>query len=178
MRARLFFIVLALLVLVGFAALNWPEFRRPTPLSFGVFSVTWPLGVLMFAFAGLVLAVFFVSSAIQESRYLLEHRRHTRALQEQRDLAEKAEASRFTDLRQHFDTQLRESRQRDAIASPEFERTLMQGQRELKTQIEQLQHLVAGRLTDLEARLPAKELPPGTEPGSAADPTARGRLRV
>src|SRR4051812_30511122 len=128
MRARLIFIVVALLVVAGFAALNWPEFRRPTVLNFGVGSFTLPLGALMLALLCLVIAVFLVSSAVQESRFLLEHRRHTRALAEQRNLAEKAEASRYTDLRQHFDTQLRESRQREAIAATEFERTLMQGQ--------------------------------------------------
>jgi hypothetical protein len=177
MRARLIFIVLALLVLVGFAALNWPEFRRPTSLNLGVTSVTLPLGVLMLALLGLVLAMFLVSSAIQESRYLLEHRRHTRALQEQRNLAEKAEASRFTDLRQHFDTQLRESRQREAIAATEFERTLMQSQRELKTQVEQLQHMLAGRLSELESRLATREVPAAIEP-TTPDPTGRGRIRA
>jgi uncharacterized integral membrane protein len=174
MRARLVFIVLALLVVAGFALLNWPEFQRPTPLSFGFASITLPLGVLMLALLGLVLAVFLVSSAVQESRYLLEHRRHTRALQEQRDLAEKAESSRYTDLRQHFDTQLRESRQRDAIGATEFERSLMQGQRELKAQIEQLQHLVATRLTDLESRIGTREVP-AVEPAPADAP---GRVRA
>jgi hypothetical protein len=176
MRARLSFIVVALFVLAGFSALNWSEITRPTSLSFGVAHISGPLGLVLLAFAGLVLAVFLVSSAIQESRYLLEHRRHTRALQAQRDLAEKAEASRFTDLRQHFDTQLRESRQRDAMAATDFERSLMQGQRELRTQIEQMQHLMATRLTELEARLPAREGLPA-EP-TPSDLNLRGRARV
>ena len=176
MRARLIFIVLALLVLAGFAALNWPEFRRPTSLDFAVASITLPLGALMLALLGLVLAVFLVSSAVQESRFLLEHRRHTRALQAQRDLAEKAESSRFTDLRQHFDTQLRESRQREATTATEFERALMQGQRELQTQIEQLQQMLATRFTDLETRLTPREVPAvEPAPGEAAE---RGRARV
>lgn len=177
MRARLIFIVVALLLVAGFAALNWPEFRRPTSLNFGVTSITLPLGVFMLALLGLVLAVFLVSTAIQESRYLLEHRRHTRVLQEQRDLADKAEASRFTDLRQHFDTQLREARQREAIAATEFERSLMQGQRELRTQVEQLQHMLAGRLTELEARLGPREPPAAAIEPVPPDP-GRGRIRA
>jgi uncharacterized integral membrane protein len=177
MRARLVFIVLALILVAGFAMLNWSEFGRPTPLNFGIAAITMPLGVLMLGVFGIVLAVFLVSSAVQESRYLLEHRRHTRALQEQRDLAEKAEASRYTDLRQHFDTQLRESRQRETIAATEFERTLMQSQRELRTQIEQLQNLVATRLTDLELRLgPRETTATAVEPARVEG--VEGRARV
>jgi hypothetical protein len=153
MRARLIFIVVAILVVAGFAALNWAEFTRPTPLSFGVLSATVPLGTVMLTFMAIILAVFLISSATQESRHLLEHRRHTRALQAQRDLAEKAEASRFTDLRQHLDTHLTETRQRTAIASTEFEKTVMQSQRELRAQLEQMNQALLARISELESRL-------------------------
>src|SRR5881392_3775572 len=103
MRGRLAFIILAALVVAGIAALNWPEFTRPGTLGFGVVDTNLPLGAVMLTLIGIVLAVFLVSSAIEESRHLLEHRRHSRALQSQRELAEKAVASRFTDLRQHLD---------------------------------------------------------------------------
>ena len=108
MRGRIAFIVLAVLVTALVASLNWPEFTRAEPLSFGLFTATVPVGVTMLVLMAIVLTVFLVSSAIQESRYLLDHRRHTRALHAQRELAEKAEASRFTDLRQHLDLRLRE----------------------------------------------------------------------
>ena len=110
MRGRFVFIVLAALVVAAIAALNWPEFTQAQPLSFGVFTATVPVGVLMLSLMAIVLVAFLVTSAIQESRYLLDHRRHTRALNEQRTLADKAEASRFTDLRQQLDSHMRESR--------------------------------------------------------------------
>jgi uncharacterized membrane protein YccC len=149
MRARLIFIVAAILVVAGFAALNWAEFTRPTPLSFGILSTTVPLGTVMLTFMAIILAVFLVSSATQESRHLLEHRRHSRALQAQRDLAEKAESSRFTDLRQH----LTETRQRTAIAATEFEKSVMQSQRELRAQLEQMNQALLARISELEAHL-------------------------
>lgn len=154
MRGRIVFIVLAALVAAGIAALNWPEFTRAEPLSFGVFTATVGVGELMLGILAVVLAVFLVASAIQESRYLLEHRRHTRALQAQRELAENAEASRFTDLRQHLDSHLRESRQRESMVATEFEKRLMQSQAELRAHLERMHQMIAARLAEMESRLP------------------------
>jgi hypothetical protein len=153
MRGRLVFIVLAALITAGIAALNWPEFTRAEPLSFGVLTATVPLGMVMLVLLTVVLVVFLVSSAIQESRYLLDHRRHTRALHEQRTLAEKAEASRFTDLRQQLDTHMRESRQRDSVVATEFEKRMLQSHAELRAHIERMQQVISARLGDIEARM-------------------------
>jgi uncharacterized integral membrane protein len=177
MRARLIFIVVAVLVVAAFAALNWPEFTRASPLSVGVASFAAPLGVVMLVLMGIVLAVFLVSAATQESRHLLEHRRHSRALQAQRELAEKAESSRFTDLRQQLDTHLRESRQREAITSTEFEKSLMQSHRELRAQLDNMAHMLSTRLSELEGRLPARvERVEETRP--AGDVPPRDRVRM
>src|SRR3569832_1863373 len=84
---------------------------------------------------------------------MYESRRHAKALQQQRDLAEKAEASRFTDLRQQLDSHLRETRQRDAITSSEFERSMMQSHRDLRAQLDQMQRAIATRISELESRI-------------------------
>jgi hypothetical protein len=155
MRGRIVFIVVAALVVAAIAALNWPEFTRAEPLSFGIVTATLPLGLVMLTLMAVVLAVFLVSSAIQESRYLLDHRRNSRALQAQRELAEKAEASRFTDLRQHLDMHLRDVRQRDQVVATEFEKRLMNTHNELRAQIERMHQMMAARLAEIESRLPA-----------------------
>ena len=156
MRARLLFIVVAIVLVAGFAGQNWPEFNRTTPLNFGLVVSEAPLGLILLSLLGLTLAVFLVSSATQESRYLVEHRRTTKALEAQRELADKAESSRFTDLRQHIDTHLRENRQREAIAATEFEKSMVQSQRELRNQLEQMNHTLATRLGELESRIEAR----------------------
>ncbi|HWI78106.1 MAG TPA: hypothetical protein VNS31_02840, partial [Ramlibacter sp.] len=79
--------------------------------------------------------------------------RYHRELQTQRDLAEREEASRFTQLRQHFDNHLRESRQRDALVSTEFEKGMLQSHRDLRNQLEQIHHTLDTRLGQLESRL-------------------------
>jgi len=156
MRARLLFLVVAILVVAGFAALNWPEFMRPSPLSFGAGVFEAPLGLIMLALLGATLMIFLVSSAMQESRHLLESNRHARILQAQRDLAEKAEASRFTDLRQHLDAHLRENRQRESIAATEFEKAMVQNQRELRSQLDLINRTLEGRLSEIEGRIDAR----------------------
>lgn len=158
MRGRIAFIVLAVLVTAAIAALNWPQMTRPEPLNFGLFTSTLPLGLTLLVLMGVVLAVFLVSSAIQESRYLLDHRRHSRALQAQRELAEKAEASRFTDLRQHLDTHLRDTRQRESMMTTEFEKRLLQSHHELRAQMERMQQVITARLDAVDPRLPAQRV--------------------
>jgi uncharacterized membrane protein YccC len=175
MRGRIIFIVVAALIVAAIAALNWPEFTRAEPLNFGVTTASAPLGVVMLTLIGIVLAVFLVSSAIQESRYLLEHRRHSRALQAQRELAEKAEASRFTDLRQSLDTHLRDTRQRDQVMATEFDKRLMNSHNELRAHLDRMHQMLAARLSEIEARLPAGRLE-RVEP--AADVPPRDRVHL
>jgi hypothetical protein len=152
MRARLVYIILAAVIVGGIAALNWPEVTRTTHLNFGLATADAPLGAILLGAFLLTLAVFLVSSVIMESRNLIVWNRHNRELQTQRDLAERAEASRFTDLRQHIDTTLRDSRQRDTIVSREFEKSMLQSHRELRTHLENMTRALMARLGELEAR--------------------------
>jgi hypothetical protein len=153
MRARLVFIVLALLVVGGVAALNWPQFSRTEPMSFGVFTIDASVGLFMLAAFGLAILVMLLSSAVLESRYMMESNRHAKAMQVQRDLADKAEASRFTELRQYLDTHLRDNRQREAIAATEFEKSMLQSQRDMRSQLEAMSRTLDTRLAALEGRV-------------------------
>jgi uncharacterized integral membrane protein len=177
MRARLIFILAAILLLAAFAAMNWSEFNRVTPLSLGPITFQAPLGLILLVVLGITLAVFLVSSATQEARYLMEHRRHAKALEAQRVLADTAEASRFTDLRQYLDTHLRENRQREAIADTEFEKAMVQSQRELRAELEQMNKTLAAHLGAIDSRLdkasPAVDVSP-----RAVDVPLRDRVKV
>ena len=153
MRARFILLVLAVLLVAAFAALNWSEFMRTSPLLFGAVVMEAPLGLILLGLLGAAVLVFAIASAAGRTRYLTESRQHFKDLEAQRTLADKAEASRFTDLRQHMDTQLRELRQRDAIAATEFEKAMVGSQRELRTQLEQMNRLLMSRLGELESRL-------------------------
>ncbi|MEY4562655.1 MAG: hypothetical protein RLZZ618_1932 [Pseudomonadota bacterium] len=88
------------LTLVGiFALLNWTAFTTPTPLSFGFTTVEAPLGIAMLGVVVFLSVLFTVWAISMQATTLFEQRRQNRELQAQRDLADKAEQSRFTELR-------------------------------------------------------------------------------
>jgi uncharacterized integral membrane protein len=186
MRARMLFLVLAILVVAGFAAQNWPEITRQSTLNFGVVQAEAPMGLILLTLLGLTLLVFLATAATMRSRNLSETRQHVKAYNAQRELAEKAEASRFTDLRQLLDNHLHEERQRENVVHGELERTMAQHQRELRNQLEQMYHLLTSRLGELERRIDARparvERVETVPPARVVEPTPmhtpQGRERV
>lgn len=156
MRARVILLIVAILAVAAFASLNWSEIIRPSPVSFGAFVTDAPLGLILLSLLGLMLIAYIVSAAAHRTQTLVETRHHFKTLEAQRDLADKAEASRFTDLRTHFDAQLKDLRQRDAIAASEFEKSMLVAQRDLRTNLEQMNRMLMGRITDLEQRIDAR----------------------
>ncbi len=100
-------IFVLLLVLTGvFAAINWTAFTTPTTLSLWFSNVEAPIGVIMLVLLGLALLGFTAWAISMQGRALLDSRRMTKELQAQRELADKAEASRFTELRNHINIRL------------------------------------------------------------------------
>jgi uncharacterized integral membrane protein len=96
-------LILAALALLGlFAAVNWPALTAPTALSFLVFTLDAPLGLILLGFALSFALILLGYAAMQRTTMLLEGRRHTQQLQAQRDLAERAEASRVYELGQQL----------------------------------------------------------------------------
>jgi hypothetical protein len=156
MRSRFVILVVAILLIAGFAALNWSEVIRPSPLLFGPIVMEAPLGAILLGLLALAVVVFALSAASLRTSTLLESRHHYKELEAQRALADKAEASRFTDLRQHLDTQLRELRERDGIAATEMEKARLEHQRELRVQLEQINRTLSARLNELEHRLESR----------------------
>ena len=166
MRARLIILLTAILLVAGFAGLNWSEFVRPTPLSVGLFVMDAPLGLILLSVLTITLLAFLASSIHMQTVNLLDTRQHSKELHAQRELADKAEASRFTDLRQHLDTQMRELNQREVIAATELEKAVVAGQRELRTQLELINRTLATRLAEIEGRLEARADQRARAPGS------------
>lgn len=104
LRSILLLVVLGILAL--FVVVNWPAFTAPTTLSLLVGSVQAPLGLVMLLITGVVAAIFLAYALYLQSTVLLETRRMTRELAAQRQLAEAAEASRFTELKTTLEARL------------------------------------------------------------------------
>ncbi|HOV17882.1 LapA family protein [Ottowia sp.] len=113
MSLRTLFFLLVCAAIAAFVGVNWTEMNRPTELSLVFAHVTAPLGLVLVGLMVLLFLVFVGVMAFTQGTVLMETRRHARELAAQRELADKAEASRFTDLRQHLDQEV--ARLSDAV---------------------------------------------------------------
>lgn len=153
MRSRTILLVVAILLVAGFAALNWSEITRVSPLLFGPIVADAPLGAILLGLLGITLILFLASTAAMRTQSLIDYRHHVKELEAQRALADKAEASRFHELRSHLDEHLRRMGERDTMASAEFDKAMMKNHREMQSQMEQMNRMVSARLNELEHRL-------------------------
>jgi uncharacterized integral membrane protein len=90
--------LLALALLTLFAAANWSLVTAPASLDFLAFTVQGPLGLILLSATLLIAALFAIYALSLRTSSLVESKRHAKALELQRELADKAEASRFTAL--------------------------------------------------------------------------------
>jgi uncharacterized integral membrane protein len=99
MRTRTLLLVLVLLLITAFLAINWSVFAASAKFSFVFSSAEVPIGLVMLGILTLIALTFGIYSAVSWSAILLEFRRQAKELTAQRTLADQAEASRFTELR-------------------------------------------------------------------------------
>ena len=122
MNSRTLVLLLIVAATAALAVLNWTALSEPSPISLGVTTVDAPLGLIMLGLT-VLLGVFFIAYVLSlQGSVLPDTRRHTKEMQAQRELADKAEASRFTELRaflenQHQQTQSQLMARLDALES-------------------------------------------------------------
>ena len=153
MRIRTIVMIVAIVLIAGFAALNVDEFSRTSVLSLGFTTVQVPLGLVMLVLLAAVLLVFLATTLYIQSTHLLEMRQTTRELTTQRELADKAEASRFTELRHYLEAQTLSAQQREAAQVTVLAERLAQNQQLLSSKIEQSGNTLAAYIGELEDRL-------------------------
>lgn len=120
MKLRNLLLLLFVAGLVAFVAANWSAFLATTTLSLGLTTIEAPLGLVMLVLLGALTLAFIAFTAYMQTSAVRESRRNAREMQNQRDLADRAEASRFTELRAFIETQMqqlttREQASRDSI---------------------------------------------------------------
>ncbi|KQW68474.1 LapA family protein [Methylibium sp. Root1272] len=159
-RALAIAVVVAALGL--FALLNWPAFTAPTALNLGFAEVNAPLGLIMLVASGVLVALFLVYIVFQQAGVIMEARRYAKELKSHRELADTAEASRFTELRAFLDGELRKMEAQGAAATRELgarlERLELQLQEKLAESTRTLSAYV-GEVDDKLDRLLPPQLP-------------------
>ncbi len=105
MRLKTLLLIIGILLIVVFAVLNVDEFVRPSTLNLGFTTMQLPLGLVMFMLVMVVLLMFLITTLYMRNANLHETRGYAKQLAAQRELADKAEASRFTELHRYMQTQ-------------------------------------------------------------------------
>ena len=143
MRTRLTLLLAGIVLMAVFAALNWSEFVRPAQISWGWRISEAPLGLVLLALLVLSWIGFLIGSAYMETRYQLAAHRNSKILDAQRDLADKAEASRFTELRTYLESQTALGVQREIATTTRLEGTVRQDRHEILAAMDRLSNLLA-----------------------------------
>lgn len=159
MKVRTLLLVLFILFIAGFVALNFEQILQPTALNFGFTEVLAPMGLVLLGMLALVLVVFLAALVYYQTMHLVEMRRVTREVNEQRQLADKAEASRFTELRHYLEGELQAAATRERTLSEQLHQKLEQVQVALTQAVEQTGNGLAATVGELEDRL-ERQFPP------------------
>ena len=153
MRFYRLLLLLILSAIAAFIMLNWSVFITPTDLSFGITTAKMPLGLIMVVLLVFITIVFLVYVLYLQSSTLIETRRHSRELKANRDLADQAEASRFTELRNFLEAEML----KQANLSTEYKSMVLAGieklEQNLYTTIEQSNNTIAAYIGELDDRI-------------------------
>ena len=156
MKIRVFVLFGVFALLIVFMILNWATIMAPTVLNLGVAQANAPLGLVMLGMIALLTALFLIYIVYLQTTVLLEARRHAKELQTNRELADKAEASRFTELRQFMAAEI----QKQAIVQADSKSVILLKMDALNTDIHRAIDVSGNSLSayigELEDRLESK----------------------
>lgn len=153
MRLRSLFLLLILVLIAAFTALNWSVFMADTPLSLGVTTLHAPLGLIMLGLLVFVVAYCLVYVLYLQTNVLMDTRRNAKELQTHRELADKAEASRFTELRSFLETGMKQGAEQNKAAQQALVARLDALENSLRTSVEQSGNTLSAYIGELEDRL-------------------------
>lgn len=156
MRLRTVALLIAVLVIAVFAALNWSTFTTPTTLSLSFTEFQAPLGLVMLVLTTILAALFLIYIVTLQTSVIMETRRQARELETSRTLADKAEASRYNDLRLYLEGELQKQDARQQAMVAALSASLDRIERELKTSIEENSNSLAAYLGELDDYLQNK----------------------
>lgn len=165
-RAFSLTLILVFALLAAFAILNWGAVAAPGTLSLGFADVTAPLGVVMLAFTAAISGLFIVYIVLLQAGVILEARRLTKEVKAQRELADTAEASRFTELRTLLESELRRIEAQVAASNSEFGARMEQSERGTQQKLAEATGTLSAYLGEIDGKLD-RVLVPGHALGMA-----------
>jgi len=161
MNLRSVLLVLALVALAVFSLLNWTAINTPTTLSLGFGEVQAPLGLIMLAVTAVICALFMFYIVMLQAGAIMETRRINKELSAQRDLADKAEASRFSELRGFLEGELRRIEAQGAAGTREFGARVDLLQQQLQTKMDESTRSLSAYVGEVDEKLNRMTQPRG-----------------
>jgi uncharacterized integral membrane protein len=150
-RAIVLFLGLGLLGV--FALINWPAFTTPQPLDLVFTTVSAPLGAILLGVTVFMALLFTVWAISMQTASLSESRRLSKDLQAQRELADKAEASRFVELRSFFSSELSRVAQATYETRSDLQERIDRLHSETRTRLDEHANSVAASIGEFEDRI-------------------------
>lgn len=160
MKLQSLLLLLILALIAAFTALNWGVFLSPTDLWLGFTSVQMPLGLVMLGLLVFVTALFLVYVLYLQGSVLLEARRNSRELHTNRELADRAEASRFTELRTFLEAELARQSSLNVESKTAVIARIDQLEHDFRAFSEQSANTLAAYIGEVEDRLETLTTPP------------------
>lgn len=153
LRAFSLTLILAYVLLAAFATLNWAAIAVSSTLSLGFVEVSAPLGMVMLIFTAAISGLFIVYIVLLQAGVILEARRLTKEVKAQRELADTAEASRFTELRTLLEGELRRIAAQGAESNREFGARIEQSERGMQDKLAEATATLSACLGEIEDKL-------------------------
>lgn len=137
MRTKILLLMVSILLIAGFTVLNVDEFTRISTLNLGFTTMQLPLGLVMLLVVVVIMVIFLATTLYMHSTNLMENRKYAKQLTAQRELADKAEASRFTDLRRYMESQAALAVNRDSDTLAAIDSRMLKTEKLLLQRLEQ-----------------------------------------
>jgi hypothetical protein len=165
-RAFTLTLILVFVLLAAFATLNWVAVSAPSTLSLGFVDVIAPLGMVMLVFTAIISGLLILYIVLLQAGVILEARRLTKEVKAQRELADSAEASRFTELRTLLLSELGKIDAQVGATNREFGARIEKTQQGMQDKLTEATGTLTAYLGEIEDKLD-RVLVPGQAAGTA-----------
>ena len=153
MRFRTLLLIALIVLVAGFVALNFEAVMHMTELNLGLAQIQAPLGLVMLGLLVVMFGIFLIALLWFQTSHAMEVRRITKEANEQRHLADKAEASRFNELREYLKAELQKAAERDAVLNDKLAQKMDMVRNSLVETIESTGNGLNANLGQIEDRL-------------------------
>ncbi len=146
-------LLIILIALVIFASLNWQAIITPVPLALLFTTAEAPLGLILLSVTALLTLLFLGFVVYMQSSTLMIRRKLNKEVEEQRKLANEAEASRFTELKTYLESELKNLNAQSNDVHTKLETRLTEAETALKGVVEETGKTLSAYIGELDDRI-------------------------